>query len=488
MRIISEQQLGSRLGSLTETVPRVVVSGNWSTPLRALAIVDANIETYRLFVLGLRLPATSRPSVRLETPFVGPGMRSSSALDYIPMRLSLVPRMFAISRQPDVVLVHTSTPRAGKVSLGIEVNVLPAALEVARARGALVIAQLNPRMPYTFGEGELPTSMIDLAVEVDEPIQTAPMHSPDDARSQIGEHIAHLVPDGATLQLGIGAIPDATLGRLVERRGLHIWSEMISDGVLDLERAGALDQQTHIVTSFIGGSDDLYKWADCNPRLRMFRTETTNDPARIALQSHDDLHQRRRAGRPVRAGEREIRRSTDLSGFGGQTDFIVGALHSTGGQAVIGLPSWHEKTKSSTIVPLLHSPATSFQHSVIVTDQGCAHIFGRSQHDQARLLIEDAAAPQARDELWDAAERLGLAVSRATPSLPTTPRSPIAPQGSGDLASSLGLRASVEGNGRVVLVGRTAGSDRRLHGEVGLLGHKAADALMKLDHQLRALA
>ena len=421
MRIISEQQLGSRLGSLTETVPRVVVSGNWSTPLRALAIVDANIETYRLFVLGLRLPATSRPSVRLETPFVGPGMRSSSALDYIPMRLSLVPRMFAISRQPDVVLVHTSTPRAGKVSLGIEVNVLPAALEVARARGALVIAQLNPRMPYTFGEGELPTSMIDLAVEVDEPIQTAPMHSPDDARSQIGEHIAHLVPDGATLQLGIGAIPDATLGRLVERRGLHIWSEMISDGVLDLERAGALDQQTHIVTSFIGGSDDLYKWADCNPRLRMFRTETTNDPARIALNPmmisinaavQVDLFAQANASY---VGGRIF------SGFGGQTDFIVGALHSTGGQAVIGLPSWHEKTKSSTIVPLLHSPATSFQHSVIVTDQGCAHIFGRSQHDQARLLIEDAAAPQARDELWDAAERLGLADQQSDTKPPDHP-------------------------------------------------------------------
>ena len=422
MRIISEQQLGNRLGSLTETVPRVVVSGNWSTPLRALAIVDANIETYRLFALGLRLPATSRPSVRLESPFVGPGMRSSSALDYIPMRLSLVPRLFAISRQPDVVLVHTSVPRAGKVSLGTEVNVLPAALEVARARGALVLAQLNPRMPYTFGEGEISTSMIDLAIEVDEPLQTAPIHAADDARHQIGEHIAHLVPDGATLQLGIGAIPDATLGRLAERHGLHIWSEMISDGVLDLERAGALDKQTQIVTSFIGGSDELYRWADCNPRLRMFRTETTNDPARIALNPmmisinaavQVDLFAQANASY---VGGRIF------SGFGGQTDFIVGALHSTGGQAVIGLPSWHEKTKSSTIVPLLHSPATSFQHSVIVTDQGSAHIFGRSQHDQARLLIEDAASPQAREELWEAAERLGLADQQRGSKAPDHPR------------------------------------------------------------------
>lgn len=409
MRIISEQKLGSRLGSLTETAPRIVVSGNWSTPLRALAIVDANIESYRLFALGLRHKASSRPTVRLETPFVGPGMRGSSQLDYIPMRLSLVPRLFAISRQPDVVLIHTSTPKAGKVSLGIEVNVLPAALEVARARGALVVAQLNPRMPYTYGDGEIHTSLIDLGVEIDEPLQTAPTHAPDDARHQIGEHVAHLVPDGATLQLGIGAIPDATLGRLVGRKGLHIWSEMISDGVLNLEKAGALDKDSDITTSFIGGSEELYKWADCNHRLRMFRTETTNDPARIALNPmmisinaavQVDLFAQANASY---VGGRIF------SGFGGQTDFIVGALHSTGGQAVIGLPSWHEKSRSSTIVPLLNNPATSFQHSVIVTDQGAAHIFGRSQHDQARLLIEDAAAPQAREELWDAAEHLGLA-------------------------------------------------------------------------------
>ena len=340
-------------------------------------------------------------------------MRHSSALDYIPMRLSLVPRLFAISRQPDVVMIHTSPPRDGKVSLGIEVNVLPAALEVARARGALVVAQMNPRMPYTFGEGEIPTDTIDVAIEVDQALDTTEGHSSDGPKQQIGEYIAQLVPDGATLQLGIGAIPDATLGRLVHRHGLRIWSEMISDGVLALERAGALDPDHQIVTSFIGGSEELYKWADANPRLRMFRTETTNDPAMIAINPmmisinaavQIDLFAQANASY---VGGRIF------SGFGGQTDFIVGALHSAGGQAVIGLPSWHEKSKTSTVVPLLEMPATSFQHSVVVTDQGCAHVFGRSQHDQARLLIEEAAAPQARDELWDAAERLGLADSKS---------------------------------------------------------------------------
>ncbi len=102
----------------------------------------------------------------------GPGCDHSPQLDYIPMRLSLVPRLFAISRQPDVVIIHTSPPRDGKVSLGIEVNVLPAALEVARARGALVVAQINRQMPYTFGEGEIATEMIDVAIEVDEALDT----------------------------------------------------------------------------------------------------------------------------------------------------------------------------------------------------------------------------------------------------------------------------------------------------------------------------
>jgi acyl-CoA hydrolase len=409
MRIISEQELGNQLGCLTETAPRVVVSGNWATPRRALEILDANVESYRMFMLNLRHSISVRSSVRHETPFVGAGMRNSPGLDYIPMRLSLVPRLFAISRQPDVVLIHTSTPRTGKVSLGIEVNLLPAALEVAHARGALIVAQLNPRMPYTFGDGEIPTEMIDVAIEIEEPLGNTGKNLPDERKNQIGEYIAHLVPNGATLQLGIGAIPDATLGRILDRRGLRIWSEMISDGVLGLENAGALDPDREIVTSFMGGSDELYKWVDCNPRIRMRRTETTNDPALI---SANPMMISINAAVQVDLFAQANASYVDgriFSGFGGQTDFIVGALHSAGGQAVIGLPSWHDKTNSSTVVPLLDAPVTSFQHSVIVTDQGCAHVFGRSQHDQARLLIEEAAAPQAREELWDAAERLGLA-------------------------------------------------------------------------------
>ena len=151
-----------------------------------------------------------------------------------------MPRLLTETLPPDIVLLHTSTPIHGTVSLGIEVNVLPAAIEAVRARGGLVIAQLNRRMPYTFGDGVLPQSEIDYAIEVDEPLPSPPPWVVTDVSRSIGERVAAQITDGATLQLGIGAVPDAVLSELTSRRGLSIWSEMFSDGVLRLEKAGAL--------------------------------------------------------------------------------------------------------------------------------------------------------------------------------------------------------------------------------------------------------
>jgi len=393
---------------MTQASPRVVTSGNFATPLRALGILDATVETYRLFALNAQDSIPSRQDVIHETPFVGPGMRHSPGLDYLPMRLSLVPRLFATTRPPDLVIVHTSTPRAGRVSLGIEVNVLPAAIEQARARGGLVIAQLNPQMPYTLGDGEIDMEMVDLAIEVDQELTSSTAHQPEDRTAQIAEQVASLGTDGATLQLGIGQVPDATLSRLGRHRDLRVWSEMASDGVLALERAGALDPGRPITASFLIGSADLYKWADSNPRLLLRRTETTNDPAMIAANpAMLSINTALQIDLFAQANASYVR-GRIYSGFGGQPDFVVGALHSKGGHAVIALPAWHDKTSTSTLVPLLEVPAGSFQHSVVVTEQGCAHVFGRSQRGQARLLIEETADPRARDELWEAAARLGL--------------------------------------------------------------------------------
>lgn len=383
---------------------RVVASGNLATPYHLLEAVDGAVERYRLFMLAAHGPLPRREGVIYETPFVGPGMRDAGErLDYLPMRLSLVPRLFATMRPLDAVLLHTSTPRAGRVSLGIEVNVLAAAVEHVRSRGGLVVAQLNRRMPYTYGDGELDEELIDVAVEVDEELLSPPEAANSHEHAEaIAERVAELVDDGATLQLGIGQVPDATLRAVRARRGLRVWSEMISDGVMELERHGALESEREIVCSFMFGSPELYEWVDGNPRVRMVRTETANDPSHIAAQRQMtsintalqvDLHDQ--------AGASHIGGRL-YSGFGGQPDFVGGALHSPGGHAVIALRSWHEPSGTSTIVPRLADPLTSYQHSAVITEHGCAHVFGRSERAQARLIIEQAAHPDAREWLREA--------------------------------------------------------------------------------------
>lgn len=407
MRIVSEHEVLSRFGSLQLAEPRVVVSGNFATPARLLALLDTAVESYRLFILNAQNALPDREGVVYETPFVGPAMRDHGRLDYLPMRLSLVPRLFAVARPPDVVLVHTSVPAKGKVSLGVEVNILPAAIEQARANGGLVVAQCNPKMPYTYGDAELDTDLVDLAFEAEEELSVPARRPSNETTLAIAEEVASLVSDGATLQIGIGEVPDAVVALLQRRRGLRVWTEAMSDGVLALDRAGALDRSAPITATFLFGSEDLYAWVDGNELVRLLRTEAVNDP--MAIANHDSMCSLNAALQVdlwAQANASYVHGQIH-SGFGGQPDFVVGALHSRGGQAIIALPSWHEKSASSTIVGLLDAPATSFQHSAVVTEQGCAHIFGRSQRAQARLLIEETAHPDARPALWELAGRIG---------------------------------------------------------------------------------
>jgi acyl-CoA hydrolase len=263
-------------------------------------------------------------------------------------------------------------------------------------------------MPYTRGDGELSVDAIDFALENDKALPGPVDRGPDEVALRIGANVATLAHDGSTLQMGIGALPDAALSHMHGLRDLGIWSEMISDGVLALERIGALDRSRTVTSTFLFGSTELYEWAHDNPRLVMRRTETVNDPARIAEHPlmlaintaiQIDLYAQANAS---------YVRGTIYSGYGGQPDFVGGALHSAQGQSVLALHSWHEKTATSSILPLLEVPATSFQHSVVVTENGIAPLFGRSQHAQARLLIEKAAHPKSRDSLTAAAKELGL--------------------------------------------------------------------------------
>jgi len=408
-RQLGDTDVAAVLAGLTATDPRVVVSGNHATPAQLLGLLDSALPSYRLVTLNAQAGVPDRDGVVHETCFVGPGVRRSPRLTYIPARLSLIPTMFSSTLAPDVVLLHTTPPRGGAVSLGIEVNVLPAAIEAARRRGGLVLAQTNEHMPWTSGDALVPVDHLDGLVAVDEPLAPASTRVATAEAEAIAGSVAPLVRDGATLQTGIGAIPDAVLAALESRRGLRVWTEMFSDGVLALERAGALDVDSPIVASFLFGSAELLAWVDDNPRLRMLRTEKTNDPALIsrrpAMVSVNSALQVDLFGQ-ANASWIDGR---VYSGLGGQSDFVVGALHSPGGQAVMALASWHPRARCSTVVGRLDGPATSFQHSWIVSEQGRAPVWSQSQREQSRQIIEHVAHPDARDGLRDAAVQLGLA-------------------------------------------------------------------------------
>ena len=407
MQKVTFNELSDILARLAPN-PRIVASGNFATPRTLLGLADASLPEFRLHMVNAQPGIPDRVGITYESAFVGPGMRRHERLQYIPSRLSLVPVLFRDHFVPNVVMINTSQMRDGKFSLGTEVNILPAAIEAARATGGIVIAQANSRMPYTFGDGELDESMIDYVLEVDEQLAEKPVAAPNEAAEVIGGRVAALLSDGATLQLGIGAIPDAVVTRLVEKRDLRVWSEMFSDGVLALSRANALDSGRPITASFIFGSRELYDWVNLNDAIEMRRTETTNDPANISRQQRMtsintalqvDLHDQANASHV---------NSRIYSGFGGSTDFIVGALHSQGGKSIMALQSWHPKAKTSTIVPRLAEYVTSFQHSHVITEQGVADCFGHTEHEQATNLIEQAAHPDARAELRVAATKLGL--------------------------------------------------------------------------------
>ncbi len=387
---------------------RVVASGNFATPGPLVKALDESLDSYLLHMLNAHGDLPDREGVLLETAFVGPAMRNRPGLRYVPCRLSMVPHLYSGPLPPDVVLLHTSTPRYGRVSLGLEVNVLPAAMEAARARGGIVVGMMNPRMPYLYGDAEMLTSHFDYLVEVEEPIYAVAPTEPDLVSRAIGTNIAELIQDNATLQLGIGAIPDAVLTQLKGHRGLTVWSETFSDGVLGLERAGTLNRDRPIIASFILGSDELYEWVHDNPRIRLLRTEKTNDPAVIAR--HPRMTSVNSAIQVDLYGQANAStiHNKIYSGFGGQTDFIVGAMHAPEGQAFIALKSWHHKSETSTIVDSLDARVTSFQQTAVATEQGVAHLWGRSQAEQAKELIDSAAHPEAKEDLTKAARKHGL--------------------------------------------------------------------------------
>lgn len=348
------------------------------------------------------------PRFHLDSFFVGGNVRKATqngTADYIPCSLSDTPRMIREKIQPvDVVFLMVSAPQPdGTVSLGTGVDCTLAALEQARE----VVALVNPQMPYCFGDAVIPMDRISSFVEYDHPLIEAEFPPLTEQDVKIGRLIAELIPDGATLQIGIGSIPNAVLAQLGGHKDLGIHSEMFSDGCLPLIESGVIngrckktDPGCHVAT-FLKGSKKLYDFVNHNPAVLMQDVAYTNNPmviaqnpAVIAINSALQID----LSGQVCADSIGTR---IFSGSGGQLDFMLGAAWSRGGVPIIAMPSITAKGVSK-IVPLLTpgagvvTPRTCVHW--VVTEYGRVNLFGKPIQERARLLIS-IAHPSVREEL-----------------------------------------------------------------------------------------
>ena len=359
--------------------------------------------------------------------FIGPNVRDAvqdGRADFIPVFLSEIPELIRSQRvRIDVALIQTSVPDAhGYVSLGVSVDVVRAAVDSA----ALVLAEVNPRMPRTHGDSFLHVSRIDAMVPVDEPLLEHVSPPPGEIERAIGEHVARLVPDGATLQAGIGSIPDAVLAALQGHRHLGVHTEMLSDGMMQLARAGVIDGARKsvlpgkLVTSFIMGSQALYAWAHDNPALELRGSEFTNDPRVIADNDHMVSVNSALAVDLTGQVAADTLRGKFFSGIGGQVDFVRGAARSRGGRSIIALRSTAQRGTISRIQAAFEGGAgivtSRGDVRFVVTEYGAADLWGKSVRERA-LALTEIAHPSFRAELLaQAKERRYVFVDQRVPS------------------------------------------------------------------------
>lgn len=402
--------------SVVKSGQRIFVHGAASTPLRLIEGLVSHAERLRdVEVMQLHTfgdaayadPAYMK-SFRVANLFVGGNMRGyydGGRVDYLPCLLSEIPALLRSGARPiDVALVHLSPPDAhGFCTLGCSVDVALEAIHAAHT----VIAQINPRMPRVHGDGFVHVSQIDHAIEVDDLIPQVPRPELGAVERAIGQHAATLVEDGATLQMGIGAIPDAVLAALHAHRHLGVHTEMWSDGLLDLIELGAVDnslKKSHrgkSVSGFIMGSQRVYDFIDDNPSVIQARIDWVNSPHEIAknprVTAINSAVEVDLTGQVCAdsIGHRII------SGVGGQMDFIRGASLSPGGKPIIALPS-RTKSGAARIVPTLKPGSgvvTTRAHvHFVVTEYGVANLYGRTLNERAEALIA-IAHPDDRESL-----------------------------------------------------------------------------------------
>jgi acyl-CoA hydrolase len=355
-----------------------------------------------------------RDNFRHQAFFIGPNVRAAvqeGRADYTPIFLSEIPDLFASGRMPlDAALIQVSPPDAqGFCSLGVSVDIVKAAARYAR----VVIAEVNRQMPRTFGDSFLHVSEIDAVVESDQPIKELALPGPDPVAERIGYHVSRLVKDGATLQMGIGVIPNAVLAHLADKNDLGIHTEMFSDGIMELVRRGNITgarKTLHpdaIVTSFCMGTRALYDFVHENPHVLFFPSDYTNDPG--VIRQNDRMVAINAAIAVDLTGQvcADSIGSRFYSGIGGQVDFMRGAAKSRGGRPIIALPSTAKGGTVSRIVAELAAGAgvvtSRGDVHYVVTEYGVAYLHGKSVTERALALIE-IAHPSFRNDLLAAAK------------------------------------------------------------------------------------
>ncbi len=349
--------------------------------------------------------------------FIGSNVRAAvreGRADYTPIFLSEIPDLIRGGGcTVDVALLQVSPPDArGFCSLGIHVDIQRAALESAR----LVIAEVNARMPRTFGDTVVHLDQIDLCVKVDRPLLQLPAAGPPtDVEMAIASHIATLVNDGSCLQLGIGKIPDAVLRYLTDKRHLGIHTEMFSDGLVDLYESGAIDNSQkeidrgYLTTSFVMGTQRLYDFVHENPVVLFRPSDVVNDPRVVAR--NDQVVSINSALQVDLTGQvcADSLGYTFFSGIGGQVDFTRGAAMSRGGKPIIALPSTAKGGTVSRIVPHLDEGAgvvtSRGDVHYVATEHGIAYLHGKTIRDRA-LQLAHIAHPDFRSELLDSIRRV----------------------------------------------------------------------------------
>ncbi len=371
----------------------------------------ADIELFHLLTTGVAPYAQAKyaDKFRFNAFFIGDNVRSKVQQgigDYTPIFLSEIPRLFDSGRLPlDVAMIQVSPPdESGMVSLGVSVDIVRAAVRNA----VIILAQVNPQMPRTFGDTLLHVNELDAMVEGDRPLTEAVFEEPSDVVEEIAAHVAKLIEDGSTIQVGIGKIPQAVLKFLGDKKELGIHTEMFTDGIIDLMKAGVITNRRKtinngkVIASFCMGSEKLYKFVDKNPTFEFHPSEYVNDPFVIA--QHDKMVAINMGIEVDLTGQvcSDSMGTKFYSGFGGQVDFIRGAARSSGGKPIIALPSTTKDGKQSRIVPTLKDGAgvvtTRGDVHYVVTEYGIAYLHGKSVRERVLALIE-VAHPKFRQEL-----------------------------------------------------------------------------------------